>query len=211
MNSAALLADAGHSLSDLVGDFVTLFCWRLSRRPPSALYPYGFAKFETIGTAAISLLLLGGAIGIGIHAMHLLLQALAEPVAALPPDSLLASAYQNVTHLASSLPLGHSHGAGGHAHGHGHEHGGGLLDANAAWFAGGSIIAKEWLYRITKKVADQENSPVLLANALHHRSDAYSSAVALVAIGGSVWFPHVPLDPIGGGCRSILVDRMSES
>ena len=39
---------------------------------------------------------------------------------------------------------------------------------------------------------------MLLANAYHHRSDAYSSVVALVAILGSGWFPALPLDPIGG-------------
>ncbi|KAI0276403.1 hypothetical protein BGY98DRAFT_881756, partial [Russula aff. rugulosa BPL654] len=55
-----------------------------------------------------------------------------------------------------------------------------------------------WLFRITCRVADQENSPVLLANAYHHRSDAYSVVVVLVAILGSVWFPVLPLDPIGG-------------
>lgn len=74
------------------------------------------------------------------------------------------------------------------------------LDPNAAWFAAVSVLIKEWLYRITKTVADEENSPVLLANAIHHRSDAYSSFVALFAILGSWWFPKLPLDPIGGEC-----------
>lgn len=73
-----------------------------------------------------------------------------------------------------------------------------MLDPNAAWFAAASVLGKEWMFRATKKVADQENSPVLLANAYHHRSDAYSSVVALFAILGSSWFPSLPLDPIGG-------------
>jgi divalent metal cation (Fe/Co/Zn/Cd) transporter len=88
----------------------------------------------------------------------------------------------------------------------GHEHD--VLDPNAAWFAAIGVLAKEWLYRITKKVADEENSPVLLANAIHHRSDVYSSAVALFAILGTWWFPALPLDPIGGAFyafASILV------
>jgi Cation efflux family len=72
------------------------------------------------------------------------------------------------------------------------------VDLNAAWFATASIVSKEWLFRITCRVADQENSPVLLANAYHHRSDAYSVLVALVTILGSGWFPALPLDPIGG-------------
>jgi len=44
-----------------------------------------------------------------------------------------------------------------------------------------SIIAKEWLYRATRKVAIQSHSPALYANAWHHRSDALSSVA--VAIG----------------------------
>ena len=44
-----------------------------------------------------------------------------------------------------------------------------------------SIVAKEWLYRATRKVAIQSHSPALYANAWHHRSDALSSVA--VAIG----------------------------
>ncbi|KAI6121539.1 hypothetical protein F5141DRAFT_1211205 [Pisolithus sp. B1] len=85
MNSASLLADAAHSMSDLLGDFVTLFCWKLSRKPPSSRYPYGFAKFETLGTTTVSLMLIAGALGIAFHSYHLLAQALATSVSTLPP------------------------------------------------------------------------------------------------------------------------------
>jgi divalent metal cation (Fe/Co/Zn/Cd) transporter len=43
---------------------------------------------------------------------------------------------------------------------------------------------KEFLYRATLKVGRDTNSPVLMANAWHHRSDALSSAVAGVSGGG---------------------------
>eukprot|EP00543_Licmophora_paradoxa_P006339 CAMPEP_0202450964 /NCGR_PEP_ID=MMETSP1360-20130828/9494_1 /ASSEMBLY_ACC=CAM_ASM_000848 /TAXON_ID=515479 /ORGANISM="Licmophora paradoxa, Strain CCMP2313" /LENGTH=350 /DNA_ID=CAMNT_0049069415 /DNA_START=1 /DNA_END=1053 /DNA_ORIENTATION=+ len=46
-----------------------------------------------------------------------------------------------------------------------------------------SILSKEWLYRITKRVGESMNSQVLIANAWHHRSDAYSSILALASIG----------------------------
>jgi hypothetical protein len=82
-----------------------------------------------------------------------------------------------------------------HSHSHSHEY---SLDPNAAWFALLSIITKEILYRMTAAVAKTENSPVLLANALHHRSDMYSSLVSLVAILASWSLPALPLDPIGG-------------
>ncbi|KAI0256128.1 cation efflux protein [Lactifluus subvellereus] len=193
MNSAALLADAGHSLSDLLGDFVVLFSWRLSRRPPSRRYPFGLAKFETVGTGLVAVLLIGGGIGIGSHSLSLLLSVLSETASAVSPGPL-QTALLNVTAAMHNVPaIGHSHA---HA---------GALDLNAAWFAAASVVAKEWLFQITRKVADQENSPVLLANAYHHRSDAYSSLVALVAILGSGWFPSLPLDPLGGLVVSFVI------
>ena len=169
--------------SDLLGDFVTLFCWRLSRKPPSERYPYGFAKFETLGTTTISILLIGGALGIGFHSYHLLILALGETASSLPPGNL----QDFLTYITSSAPLPEI----GHSHVH-------SVDPNAAWFAAIGVLSKEWLYRITKAVADEEKSPVLLANAIHHRSDAYSSLVAFFAILGTWILPAFPLDPIGG-------------
>ncbi|KZW00286.1 cation efflux protein [Exidia glandulosa HHB12029] len=201
LNSASLLADAGHSLSDLLGDFVTLFCWRLSRRPPSDAYPYGYAKFETMGTAAISLLLIGGAIGIGWHSFYLLMDALAPSIAAMP-----SGAAQD---LLQALVPSHEALAHAHEHGHGHSHGSLALDPNAAWFALAGVLIKEYLYRITKRVAIQEHSPVLHANALHHRSDAYTGSVALVAILGNWAFPGLPLDPLGGVLVSLVIVMQS--
>jgi cation diffusion facilitator family transporter len=181
------------SISDLLGDFVTLFCWRLSRRPPSERYPYGFAKFETLGTCTVSLLLIGGALGIGFHSYHLLLTALTETASTLPTGPL-QDILVNVTEHAPTVPesLAHAHETE-------------TVDPNAAWFAIISVVIKEWLYRATKKVAEDEKSPVLLANAIHHRSDAYSSIVALFAILGSWWFPALPLDPIGGLVVSVVI------
>ena len=49
---------------------MTLATWKISRRPPSAEYPWGYGKFETVGTLGVSLILVGGAIGIGLHSYH---------------------------------------------------------------------------------------------------------------------------------------------
>ena len=43
-----------------------------------------------------------------------------------------------------------------------------------------SVVVKEFLYRITKKIAIKSHSSALYANAWHHRSDAFSS-IAVVA------------------------------
>lgn len=76
----------------------------------------------------------------------------------------------------------------------GHVH---KLDPNAAWVAVLSVVIKEWMYRATMKVAKEEGSNVLEANALHHRSDVFSGLLAMVAILGSAYgFPM--LDPVGG-------------
>ncbi|KAG6842189.1 hypothetical protein C0991_001682 [Blastosporella zonata] len=178
---------------DLLGDFVTLFCWRLSRKPPSEKYPYGFAKIETVGTSIISILLVGGALGIGFHSYHLLIAAVGNSAATLPSGPL----QEVVATIASAAPtapiLGH--------------HDVHAVDPNAAWCAAISVVVKEWLYRVTKVVADEEKSPVLLANAVHHRSDAYSSVVAFFAILGTWIFPAIPLDPIGGLLVSFVILR----
>ncbi len=49
-----------------------------------------------------------------------------------------------------------------------------------------SIILKEWIFRITRKVARAVNSTALEANAWHHRSDALSSVGTAIGIGGAV-------------------------
>merc|ERR1711957_235478 len=46
-----------------------------------------------------------------------------------------------------------------------------------------SVISKEWLFRITKKVGEELNSPIIIANVKHHRSDAFSSILAMGSIG----------------------------
>ena len=58
-HSSALLADAGHSLSDLFSDFVTLYSVQLARLPPDDDHPYGHGKFEAIGSLFLALTLIG--------------------------------------------------------------------------------------------------------------------------------------------------------
>ncbi len=49
-----------------------------------------------------------------------------------------------------------------------------------------SIVAKEVLYVWTLRVAKRLRSPMLKANAWHHRSDAISSVVVLVGVAGTM-------------------------
>lgn len=57
-----------------------------------------------------------------------------------------------------------------------------------------SIFSKEWIYRFTKRVADAQNSSMLLANAWHSRTDAMSSVAVLIGlIGARLGFPVMDL------------------
>ncbi len=49
-----------------------------------------------------------------------------------------------------------------------------------------TIFSKEGLYRYTIGIANRYKSTILRANAWHHRSDAISSIVVLIGIGGSI-------------------------
>lgn len=57
--SQALIADALHTLSDLVGDGLLLWANRHSRRPPDARHPYGHQRLETAATLGLGLILIG--------------------------------------------------------------------------------------------------------------------------------------------------------
>ena len=76
----------------------------------------------------------------------------------------------------------------------------------ALWAALLSIAIKELLYQYTVRKARSLNSPVMVANAWHHRSDAYSSIGATIGIGGAILLGQrwTVLDPLA----SIIVGLM---
>jgi len=49
-----------------------------------------------------------------------------------------------------------------------------------------SFFIKEWLYQITRRVGEQANSNLLIANAWHHRSDSLSSVIVFVGVAGAL-------------------------
>ena len=57
--SQALVADALHSLSDLIADFVALLARRHSHKAPDDDHHYGHQRYETAASLALGLLLLG--------------------------------------------------------------------------------------------------------------------------------------------------------
>ena len=63
-HSAAMTADAVHSLSDFLTDLIVLVFVRIGAKPQDASHDYGHGKFETLATLFVALALVGAAIGI---------------------------------------------------------------------------------------------------------------------------------------------------
>ena len=63
-HSAAMLADAVHSLSDFVTDIIVIVFVRISSKPEDEGHDYGHGKYETLATAIIGIVLLF--VGFGI-------------------------------------------------------------------------------------------------------------------------------------------------
>jgi len=72
-NSSVLIADAIHSLSDLITDFVILIGVRFWNRPPDRDHPHGHAKIETLVTLFIGAALAIVGIGLIIAAVNSLI------------------------------------------------------------------------------------------------------------------------------------------
>lgn len=73
-----------------------------------------------------------------------------------------------------------------------------------------SILANEWLYHYTKRVGEQTRSKLLLANAWHHRSDAFSSIVVLIGI-GAVFLGFPFADAVAAVIVAIMIAKMGIS
>ena len=81
----------------------------------------------------------------------------------------------------------------------------------ALWAAVVSILSKELLYRYTIIQGKALNSPMMIANAWHHRSDAFSSIGSLLGIAGAIFLgdKFVILDPITGCVISVFIFVMA--
>ena len=81
----------------------------------------------------------------------------------------------------------------------------------ALWAALLSIVIKELIYQYTARKGKQLDSPVMIANAWHHRSDALSSIGAAVGIGGAIWLGQrwTVLDPLASIIVGLMLVRVA--
>ena len=167
-HSAAMIADAVHSLSDFATDIVVLIFTRISNKPQDKNHDYGHGKYETLATAIRGIVLFAVGAGIcwnGLRAIQTVWQG-----GRLPVPGMLA-------------------------------------------FAGAiiSIVSKELIYRYTIHVGRKINSSAVIANAWHHRSDAFSSIGTAMGIGGAIALGESwsVLDPMAAVIVSFFIMKVS--
>ena len=163
-HSGAMIADAVHSLSDLITDFIVIVFVHMGNKPQDADHDYGHGKYETLATAIVSIALFGvGSV--------LLLQSLYKIWLCFNGEELQQP---------------------------------GAIALVAALL---SIALKEWAYQFTVRVGKRLKSEAVIANAWHHRSDAFSSIGTALGIGGAIALGHkwAILDPLAALAVSVFI------
>lgn len=162
--SAAMIADAVHSLSDFLTDIIVIAFVRISSKPEDEDHDYGHGKYETLATSIIGLALLM----VGLYIFY-----------------NGARQIWDVMHGAEIEQPG-------------------LVALIAAIV---SILLKEWTYRFTVSVGKKVESPAVIANAWHHRSDALSSIGTAIGIGGAILLGKgwAVLDPVAALVVSVFI------
>ncbi|MCG6963563.1 MAG: cation diffusion facilitator family transporter [Acidobacteria bacterium] len=150
IGSVSLVADAFHSLSDVVTSVVVIWGFRAAAKPPDREHPFGHGRVESVASLVVALLLLVAAVEFVRTAIGGLLH----------PRS-----------VSASLPL---------------------LAVLVI-----TIVLKEWLARFSARLGRHIGSVTLEADSWHHRSDALSTGVVVLALAGER-LGWRRLDAIGG-------------
>ncbi len=133
--SLAVVADAVHSVSDIVTDVAVFIGVHFGSKEPDSEHPYGHGRMETFSSIFVAMALLAvGAAMVFYAALNIAKEKVLQPNASL-----------YIVTIAS-------------------------------------IVFKELLYQMTRRVAVKTNSSATYANAWHHRSDALSSVAVLIGI-----------------------------
>lgn len=120
-DSVALLADAAHNLSDVLGLVLAWGAARLARRAPEGRRTYGLRKSTVLAALANALLLIAATGGLIWEAI----ERLADPPAPAAKTMMLVAGLGVVVNSACAWILvrsghGHGHAHGGHDHDHDH-------------------------------------------------------------------------------------------
>ena len=143
--AVSLIADAVHTLSDVVTSLIVIWGFKQSKKPADIGHPYGHGRAEYIATLIISVLLCVA----GIEFIETAIDRIQNPI-------LIISDWWMVAIL------------------------------------GLTVIIKEITARYAKFLSSKIASGLLHADAWHHRTDAVSSILVLIAlIAGNFGYPSV--------------------
>ena len=153
--SSAMVADAVHSLSDLLTDAIIFIFVRAASKPVDRTHEYGHGKFETLATLIVGCILI--VVGLGI-----MVNGIKDCIAFFHGDR--GEHPRMIALIAAVL----------------------------------SIVMKEAVFRYTLRQGRKIDSPIMIANAWHHRSDAFSSIATLVGVAGAMFLGDkgLILDPL---------------
>ncbi|OMH85649.1 Metal tolerance protein C1 [Zancudomyces culisetae] len=195
---------------NILGDLVAYFTFKKSRKSPDSKHPLGYGRYEAAGTFFVSSFLVAAGVGIGSHSIEQVMVFLPEISTAIGSlqgafDSKNAlAAAKEILQATPNLPALHENSL---VHMHSHEViPNQPIGGTAMAIAGFSFALNEVLFRVTKKIGIRLSSDVLVANAWHHRGDAWSSLITLVAVTGSALGVPI-LDPIGGLIVSVTLAK----
>ncbi|TMW63405.1 hypothetical protein Poli38472_002346 [Pythium oligandrum] len=128
--SLAVISDAVHMLTDVLGFAIALTAIWIGRKPPSDRHSFGFHRVEVVG-ALVSIMVIWVLTGILFYSAVLRFQEFLEDDAEQVVDGktmfiiALIGLIMNVVMMKvlGGDGHGHSHGIGGHDHSHDHSHG----------------------------------------------------------------------------------------
>jgi len=119
-SSLGLLSDSIHMLFDCLALLLGLFAAVMSKYPPSARFPYGLGKMDTLAGFANGVFLMLISVEIVLEAI----ERLVEPVEVKRIGELLiVSSLGLAVNLVGIWAFDHAHHHPGHSHGHSHSHG----------------------------------------------------------------------------------------
>ncbi len=135
IHSAALIADAVHTLADSVTSVVVIIGFTMAKKPSDKQHPFGHGQMEPVITLVVSVLLFVAGFELFQHSI----------------DRFLHPTHYHASRFVILL-------------------------------ISGTIVIKELMARFSFALGDLIDSAALKADALHHRSDVFATALVVAAL-----------------------------
>jgi len=155
--SISIIADAVHTVSDVITSAIVIWGFKISKKPADAEHPFGHGRMEDIAALIIAVLLCV----IGFEILQAAFGRISSPTEVKGSWSIIG-------------------------------------------FLGISVFVKEWLARFSFALSKKIDSSTLFADAWHHRSDALSTLLVIIAVIGAMHKVY-KLDDIFGALVALYI------